>query len=100
MAMVMSIAGVATAGRALASSDAAWAQFNTRVTKACIAASGMRGARVSSIVGFDDRVGMVAMLVNGQGRKPAMLCLYNKRTRTAYVDEASGWRAPPARAGR
>ncbi len=86
-------AGAATP--VLASSDAAWGEFNTRVTKACIAASGVRGARASSIIGFDDRVGMVAMLINAEGRRPAALCLYNKRTRAAYIDEATGWRAPP-----
>lgn len=80
-----------------ASSDRAWAEFNARVTRSCIAASGIRNARPSVILGFDDRVGTVAMLVSDRtrGATSARLCLYDKRTRTAYVDEAARWSAPP-----
>jgi hypothetical protein len=84
-------------GAAHASSDEAWAEFNTRVTHACIAASGIRNPRPSAIVGFDDSVGMVAMLVQDRtrGSSGAKLCLYNKRTKKAYVDDAETWSAPP-----
>ncbi len=84
---------------ASASGDQAWAAFNARVAKSCLAASGLRNARPSTIVGFDDRAGMVAMLVSDRtrGSNVSRLCLYNKRTRVAFVDEADGWSAPPQR---
>lgn len=80
-----------------ASSDRAWAEFNARVTRACIAAAGIRDARPSTIVGFDDRVGKVAMLVSdrARGSMRAKLCLYDKKARQAHVDDAEMWSAPP-----
>lgn len=82
-----------------ASSDKAWAAFNARVTRACVAASGIRNPRPSVIVGFDDRVGKVAMLVSDRARGSAAskLCLYDKRTQQAFVDDAETWSAPPQR---
>lgn len=82
---------------ARASSDAAWTEFNARVTRACVAASGIRNARPSTIVGFDDRVGVVAMLVSDRtrGSNQGKLCLYDKRARRAFVDDAELWSAPP-----
>lgn len=87
---------------ASASSDQAWAEFNQRVTRSCLAASGFKNARASAIVGFDDRVGKVAILIADRthGSKRAKLCLYDKVSQTAFVDEADGWVAPPAPAGR
>ncbi|WP_294191973.1 hypothetical protein [uncultured Sphingomonas sp.] len=84
-------------GPAHASSSAAWHQFDASVTKACVAASKIRNYRASTIVGFDDRVGMVAMLVSDRTRGSSLsrLCLYNKRTKRAYVDDAEMWSAPP-----
>ena len=88
---------VAAATPAVASSDAAWREFNTRVTRACVAASGIRTYRASSIVGFNDEVGKVAMLVTDRtrGSDQSKLCLYDKRTRRAFVDDAEMWSAPP-----
>lgn len=88
-----------SAAPAQASSDAAWAEFDQRVTRSCIAASGIKNARPSGIVGFDDRVGKVAMLVSDRtrGSNRAKLCLYDKRTKKAYIDDAEGWAAPPQR---
>lgn len=87
----------ALSSSAHASSDQAWTEFNGQVTRACIAASGIRNPRPSRIVGFDDQVGMVAMLVQDRtrGSSLAKLCLYNKRTKKAYVDDAETWSAPP-----
>lgn len=95
-----SLAAVALAGAssaAYASSDQASAAFNARVTRACVIASGIRNPRASQIVGFDDRVGMVAMLVSdrARGSSGSKLCLFNKRNETAYVDSAEMWSAPP-----
>jgi len=84
-------------GPAYASSSTAWQKFNRDVTRACAAASGVRNYRASTIVGFDDRVGMVAMLVSDRtkGSSLSKLCLYNKRTKRTYVDDAEMWSAPP-----
>ncbi|GGD87552.1 hypothetical protein GCM10011390_02800 [Aureimonas endophytica] len=97
--LVMGLAVVVlwAAPPALASSDDAWAEFDSRVTKACVQASGIRNPRPSTIVGFDDRVGMVAMLVSDRKRGSTLskLCLYDKKTRKAFVDDAETWSAPP-----
>jgi hypothetical protein len=87
----------ASAAPAVASSDGAWREFNARVTRACVAESGLRNGRASTIVGFDDRSGMVAMLVSDRTRGSSMskLCLYDKRAKRAYVDDAEMWSAPP-----
>lgn len=97
--MVAAAGLVAPLTAAQASSDKAWAEFDQRVTRSCIAASGIRNARPSTIVGFDDRVGKVAMLVSdrSRGSNRAKLCLYDKRSRTAFVDDAEMWSAPPGR---
>jgi hypothetical protein len=80
----------------LASGDAAWIKFNQRVTRSCIAASGIRNALPSMILGFDDRVGKVAQLISDRTRGSTLskLCLYDKRTRTAFIDDADMWSAP------
>ncbi len=98
-AIALPLAGLLLSTPATASSDKAWAEFNARVTKSCIAASGIRNARPSTIVGFDDRVGKVAMLVSDRTRGSSLskLCLYDKRARKAYVDDAEMWSAPPQR---
>lgn len=90
------------AAPASASSDQAWAEFNQRVTRACLAASGIKNARASAIVGFDDRVGKVAVLISDRtrGSNRARLCLYDKSSQTAFVDDADGWVAPPPAKGR
>lgn len=96
--LVLASATAACATSAQASSPGAWAEFNQRVTRSCVAAAGYRNARPSPIVGFDDRVGKVAMLVSdrSRGSNNAKLCLYDKVTRKAYIDNADGWVAPPA----
>lgn len=87
-----------------ASDSASWNQFNRAVARTCTAASGLQSARTSSIVGFDDSLGKVATLVTGQQRirvrggwkltTVKQLCIYDKRTKHAWVDEAAGWSAP------
>ncbi|MBB3952602.1 hypothetical protein [Aureimonas jatrophae] len=91
------LAAISSIQPARASSDEAWRAFDAKVTKACLAASGIRNARPSVIVGFDDRVGMVAMLVSDRTKGSTMgkLCLYNKKTGKAFVDDAGMWAAPP-----
>jgi hypothetical protein len=93
----LTLSAVIASVPAAASSDAAWRAFNAKVTRACLTASGIRNARPSTIVGFDDRVGVVAMLVSDRtrGSSRSKLCLYNKRSQRAHVDEAEMWSAPP-----
>ena len=99
LTLLLPLGAMLLAAPATASSDKAWAEFNARVTKACVAASGIRNARPSTIVGFDDRVGKVAMLVSDRTRGSARsrLCLYDKRAHKAFIDEAEMWSAPPQR---
>jgi hypothetical protein len=96
-AFLTTVTLVGASSPAQASSEKAWTAFNARVTHACVAASGIRNPRASQIIGFDDRVGMVAMLVSDRtrGSSASKLCLFNKRTRMAYVDDAQTWSAPP-----
>lgn len=96
-ASALTVAALAAAASAQASSPGAWAEFNQRVTRSCVAAAGYRNARPSPIIGFDDRVGKVAVLVSdkSRGSNNAKLCLYDKVSRKAYIDNADGWVAPP-----
>lgn len=87
-----------------ASSDAAFAQFHRVVARSCVKASGLERTRVSAVIGFDDSLGKVAMLVTGaypqarlRGVTGQMLCVYDKRTGRTWIDEAKGWSAPAAR---
>ncbi len=96
-ASALTVGALAAAASAQASSPGAWAEFNQRVTRSCVAAAGYRNARPSPIIGFDDRVGKVAVLVSdkSRGSNNAKLCLYDKVSRKAYIDNADGWVAPP-----
>ncbi|OYY91277.1 MAG: hypothetical protein B7Y45_04355 [Sphingomonas sp. 28-66-16] len=94
------IAALLIAAPAAASGPDAWSKFDGEVRAACITASKFRNAQTSSVIGFDDRVGKVALLVSGiwpqphmKGARGTMLCLYDKRGRDAFVDEAKGWSA-------
>lgn len=92
----------AIAAPAMASSNAAWKQLETEATRACVKASAFRRPRVSNLVIFEDRVGQVAMLVTGifpqihmKGASGTNLCLFDRRTKRAVVEEAKGWRSHP-----
>lgn len=95
--VLVSVALAGYGGAAHASSDGAWREFNARITRECVAVSGIRNSRASVIVGFDDRVRMVVMLVSDRTRGASLskLCLYDKRAKRAYVDDAEMWSAPP-----
>jgi hypothetical protein len=94
---------------ATASSPAAWAQLDKDAAAACATASDLKDAVVHPVsVRFDDTVGLDARLVTGawkpahmKGAKTVMLCLYDRKTRRASVQEAAEWRgalaAPAAR---
>ncbi|CAH0201402.1 hypothetical protein [Pseudomonas brassicacearum] len=83
------------ASQAHASSTDAWAAHDKAVLASCIKASGLKSAEpVGSAAQFDDRVGYTALLLQGQYPQKHMkgaigteLCLYRKKTKTAYVTE-------------
>jgi hypothetical protein len=97
---VLCLAALAT--HANASSPDAWATFDKAVLASCTKASGLKEARpVGNAAQFDDRVGYVALLLQGRypqkhmkGQQGTELCLYNKQSKTAYVTEWDSIRTP------
>ena len=86
------------ASPATGSSTAAWAQLQRQAERSCVERSGFIRPRVSNMIVFDDSTGVVAILVTGIFRQRSMsgasgtnLCLYNRRTKKAVVEEAKGW---------
>ena len=85
---------------AQASSPAAWTQHEKDTRQACAAASNLKDPVVHPhAVLFDDAVGIDARLVTGawkpahmKGARTVMLCLYDRKTRRASVQEAIEWR--------
>lgn len=94
----------ALATQAQASSSDAWAAFDKAVLTSCTKASGLKNAKpVGKAAQFDDRVEYTALLLQGQypqkhmkGQQGTELCLYNKKSKTAYVTEWDSIR-PPAK---
>ncbi|WP_248739338.1 hypothetical protein [Pseudomonas sp. MWU12-2029] len=78
-----------------ASSPDAWAAYDKAVLASCTEASGLKDAKpVGTAAQFDDRVGYTALLLQGQypqkhmkGQQGTELCLYNKKSKTAFVTE-------------
>lgn len=78
-----------------ASSPDAWAAYDKTVLASCTKASGLKNAKpVGNAAQFDDRVGYTAVLLQGQypqkhmkGQQGTELCLYNKKSKTAFVTE-------------
>jgi hypothetical protein len=78
-----------------ASSPDAWAAHDKAVLASCLKASSLKDAEpVGTAAQFDDRVGYTALLLQGQypqkhmkGASGTELCLYRKKTKTAYVTE-------------
>ena len=69
---------------------------------ACNKASGLRAATAVGPIVFSDAIGRDAFLVRGtypqrfmKGASGAMLCLVDRRTHKAEVEEAKGWSAHP-----
>lgn len=85
----------ACASQVHASSADAWATYDKAVLASCTKASGLKDAKpVGNAAQFDDRVGYTALLLQGQypqkhmkGAQGTELCLYNKKSKTAYVSE-------------
>ena len=91
----------ALASQAHASSPDAWAAYDKTVLASCTKASQLSHAKpVGNAAQFDDRVGYTAMLLQGQypqkhmkGQTGTELCLYHKKSKTAYVTEWDSVRA-------
>ncbi len=87
------------AAPASASTPAAWQQLQKQAERGCISASAFARPRVSDMIVFDDTTEVVALLVSGTFRQRHMkgatgtnLCLYNRKTKKAVVEEAKGWK--------
>lgn len=77
-----------------AATPGAYAALDRKTSAACSAASGLRGTRVGPVVRFSDNFLMDARTVTGtypqshmKGAVGTMLCLYNRRTKRAEVQE-------------
>jgi heat shock protein HslJ len=82
---------------ALASTPASWAALGRASAQACIAASGLHGATVGAPLRFSDTLGVEARLISGtyrpahmKGAAGQMLCLYDRRSRRAEIQDATG----------
>ncbi|AMZ74496.1 MULTISPECIES: hypothetical protein [Pseudomonas] len=95
---------VAMTFQAQASSPDAWAAYDKKVLASCLKASGLKDPEpVGTAAQFDDRVGYTAVLLQGQypqkhmkGATGTELCLYRKKTRTAFVTEWDSIRSTDA----
>lgn len=91
----------ALASQAQASSPDAWAAFDKAVLASCTKASQLNHVKpVGNAAQFDDRVGYTALLLEGKypqkhmkGQTGTELCLYEKKSKTAYVTEWDSVRA-------
>lgn len=86
-----------------AATPEAMAQGMSDARAACRKASDLKNAAaLGNPVVFSDDAGKTAVLVTGiwrpkhmKGARATMLCLYDRRARTAEVQEARKWSAPP-----
>lgn len=90
------IVSLATSATTLASSPAAWSTHQSEVVAKCIAASGLKDAKlIGSLIEYDDSVGYTVALIGGTYPQAHMknqpgrsLCLFDKRNRTAHAAPA------------
>ena len=87
----------------LAATPGAYAALDRQTSAACRAASGLHSASVGPVVRFSDRFLMDARTVTGtypqshmKGAAGTMLCLYNRRTKRAEVQEMAPAMEPVA----
>ena len=86
-----------------AATPGAYAALDRQTSAACRAASGLRSASVGPVVRFSDRFLIDARTVTGnypqnhmKGATGTMLCLYNRRTKRAEVQEMASAVQPVA----
>lgn len=84
-----------SATAAFASTPQSWADMNRRAARACVAMAGLsRPQLLAQRISFSDAIPVEARLIRGMDRKGRMqrlLCLYDRRTRTAEVQPAPTW---------
>ncbi len=93
---VFILTGLACATTAGASTPGAWKDYDQRLTKACIAASGLKDAKpVGGPIQYDDRVPVTALVLAGRypqkhmnNRPGRELCVWDRKAQKAYVSEA------------
>ena len=84
------------ASHAVASSPAAWSAHDKEVAASCVKASTLKNAQpAGQPMAYDDRAGMTVLLISGRypqahmkNRAGRELCLFDRKTRAAYVIEA------------
>jgi hypothetical protein len=94
---------LATATTAKASSPGTWEKHYQQVNASCLNVSNLQNVQpIGSIFSFDDEVGYDALLIRGNYSQPCMnnqvgqfLCLFNRRTRQAYVSEVKQLQQSP-----
>ena len=87
---------LAFSGTSAASAPDAWKDYDQRVVKACVAASGLRGAApLGGPIQYDDRVPVTALVLAGRypqkhmkNRPGRELCVWDRKAQKAYVSEA------------
>ena len=102
---VLAVGIVAVTSIAGGSPPEEWERHEKEVTSACLAASNLRDARTaSSLISFDDLVGISALIIDGRYPQPhmknapaRMLCLFDRRSRIAHLSAADS--IAPAGAG-
>jgi hypothetical protein len=101
--LFVSLAAAGFCGLAHGDAPEARAAYEKEVMAACVAASNLRRARPGGgLVEFDDRVGVTALVVVGRYPQPHMknqrgrvLCLFDRKTRTATVSDADAMLRKP-----
>lgn len=96
--LILAAAAGLLATAASASTPEAWAQLDRRVSRACIAMSGLQYPTVSATpIRYSDAIGIEARLVRGynvvRGRRvnKRLLCAFDRRSGRAEVQEAQAW---------
>ena len=92
----IALAASFVASSAVASSPAAWKDYDQRLMKACIAASGLKDVKpVGGPIQYDDRVPVTALVLAGRypqkhmnNRAGRELCVWDRKVEKAYVSEA------------
>ena len=95
LGLLIVIGANVTALKLAASSPQAWEQKNKEAIAKCRQASGLKEANpVSKIILFGDDVGYDDLMIKGRYPQPHMknkvtqvLCLFNRKTRKAYIGE-------------
>jgi hypothetical protein len=99
MRKMLTVAALATlAGSAQASTPAAWDAMNQRVSRACVAMSGLsRPLLLAKKISFSDIIGVEIRQLRGvdsRGRMKRLLCAFNRSTGRTEIQEGDNWLGP------